>query len=226
MIHGFLVVYLFNLCHSCLLNPPFTIYSSPFAVVGRIKRMAGMKESQISAEIELLPTNDKKKWARPPISMNFEVGADSVSHARTHRCASACFKPPHSCPRRFPSLLLASRCATWRCLSPSSTTVTTMWSNGCGTSAAPVSTRLAARVQPCRAANWPLFLPSLSCWYIFFSLLLSVLISLSYAPSRHPYPFLTSCWRKFTTFKEKKKEKRSDICKMWTIVSYISGSDE
>nr|XP_048718877.1 AP-2 complex subunit mu isoform X2 [Caretta caretta] len=39
----------------------------------RIKRMAGMKESQISAEIELLPTNDKKKWARPPISMNFEV---------------------------------------------------------------------------------------------------------------------------------------------------------
>lgn len=100
---------LFNLCHSCLLNPPFTIYSSP---VRRIKRMAGMKESQISAEIELLPTNDKKKWARPPISMNFEVGADSGSHARTHRCASACFKPPHSCPRRFPSLLLASRCAT------------------------------------------------------------------------------------------------------------------
>lgn len=41
--------------------------------VFRIKRMAGMKESQISAEIELLPTNDKKKWARPPISMNFEV---------------------------------------------------------------------------------------------------------------------------------------------------------
>lgn len=37
--------------------------------------MAGMKESQISAEIELLPTNDKKKWARPPISMNFEVSA-------------------------------------------------------------------------------------------------------------------------------------------------------
>lgn len=43
------------------------------ALVFRIKRMAGMKESQISAEIELLPTNDKKKWARPPISMNFEV---------------------------------------------------------------------------------------------------------------------------------------------------------
>jgi len=39
----------------------------------RIKRMAGMKESQISAEIELLPTRDTKKWTRPPISLNFEV---------------------------------------------------------------------------------------------------------------------------------------------------------
>ena len=35
--------------------------------------MGGMKESQISAEVELLPTSDKKKWSRPPISMNFEV---------------------------------------------------------------------------------------------------------------------------------------------------------
>lgn len=49
----------------------------------RIKRMAGMKESQISAEIELLPTNDKKKWARPPISMNFEVRDANV---RTFIC--------------------------------------------------------------------------------------------------------------------------------------------
>ncbi|XP_071476342.1 AP-2 complex subunit mu [Diadema setosum] len=47
--------------------------SSENAIVWKIKRMSGMKESQISAEIELLPTNDKKKWARPPISMNFEV---------------------------------------------------------------------------------------------------------------------------------------------------------
>lgn len=46
--------------------------------------MAGMKESQISAEIELLPTNDKKKWARPPISMNFEVSTFSLSHTHTH----------------------------------------------------------------------------------------------------------------------------------------------
>ena len=35
--------------------------------------MGGMKESQISAEIELLQTDNKKKWTRPPISMNFEV---------------------------------------------------------------------------------------------------------------------------------------------------------
>lgn len=32
-----------------------------------------MKECQLSAEIELLNTSDKKKWTRPPISMNFEV---------------------------------------------------------------------------------------------------------------------------------------------------------
>ena len=32
-----------------------------------------MKECQLSAEIELLNTNEKKKWTRPPISMNFEV---------------------------------------------------------------------------------------------------------------------------------------------------------
>lgn len=35
--------------------------------------MAGMKETQVSAEIELLETDTKKKWTRPPISMNFEV---------------------------------------------------------------------------------------------------------------------------------------------------------
>ncbi|CAK9291885.1 unnamed protein product [Gordionus sp. m RMFG-2023] len=47
--------------------------ASENAVVWKIKRMAGMKDSQISAEIELLQTNDKKKWTRPPISVNFEV---------------------------------------------------------------------------------------------------------------------------------------------------------
>ncbi|EDO41835.1 predicted protein [Nematostella vectensis] len=47
--------------------------SSENAIVWKIKRMGGMKESQISAEIELMPTKDAKKWARPPISLNFEV---------------------------------------------------------------------------------------------------------------------------------------------------------
>jgi len=47
--------------------------ASENAIVWKIKRMAGMKESQISAEIELLPTRDTKKWTRPPISLNFEV---------------------------------------------------------------------------------------------------------------------------------------------------------
>ena len=35
--------------------------------------MGGMKESQISAEIELMPAKETKKWSRPPISLNFEV---------------------------------------------------------------------------------------------------------------------------------------------------------
>merc|ERR1711884_724599 len=61
--------------------------ASENAIVWKIKRMGGMKESQISAEIELLQTDSKKKWtrfenvtrelkdimpcSRPPISMNF-----------------------------------------------------------------------------------------------------------------------------------------------------------
>lgn len=40
--------------------------------------MGGMKECQLSAEIELLATNDKKKWTRPPISMNFEVSCGQI----------------------------------------------------------------------------------------------------------------------------------------------------
>lgn len=81
--------------------------------------MAGMKESQISAEIELLPTNDKKKWARPPISMNFEVGpCAQLIHSRiySHSSSSAsrltsshCHPDSHN---RFPSLPLVSRSAT------------------------------------------------------------------------------------------------------------------
>lgn len=59
--------------------------------------MAGMKESQISAEIELLPTNDKKKWARPPISMNFEVwekeGPRTVAGCGRKRSFKSTFAP-------------------------------------------------------------------------------------------------------------------------------------
>uniref|UniRef100_A0A915ERA2 MHD domain-containing protein n=1 Tax=Ditylenchus dipsaci TaxID=166011 RepID=A0A915ERA2_9BILA len=44
------------------------------AIVWKIKRMGGMKESQISAEIDLLSTGaaEKKKWNRPPVSMNLK----------------------------------------------------------------------------------------------------------------------------------------------------------
>ncbi|QQP42371.1 AP-2 complex subunit mu-1 [Caligus rogercresseyi] len=40
--------------------------ASENAIVWKIKRMNGLKESQISAEIELLQTDGKKKWTRPP----------------------------------------------------------------------------------------------------------------------------------------------------------------
>lgn len=121
----------------------------------------------------------------------------SVSYTHKHTLTSpedpglkrTCSSRPRSCPGRFLSLLPASRCVTWRCLSPSSTTVTTMSSNGCGTSAAPASTRPAARVQSRHAANWPLLLPSLPCWYFFSPLRLSFLIALSHTPlSPSPLP--------------------------------------
>ncbi|XP_013784812.1 AP-2 complex subunit mu-like [Limulus polyphemus] len=47
--------------------------ASENAIVWKIKRMLGMKETQLSAEIALLQTDTKKKWNRPPILMNFEV---------------------------------------------------------------------------------------------------------------------------------------------------------
>jgi len=47
--------------------------ASENAILWKIKRMAGMKECQLSAEIDLLAVGDKKKWNRPPISMSFEV---------------------------------------------------------------------------------------------------------------------------------------------------------
>jgi AP-2 complex subunit mu-1 len=50
------------------------VHASVLIAFFRIKRIAGMKETQLSAEIELLETDTKKKWTRPPISMNFEVG--------------------------------------------------------------------------------------------------------------------------------------------------------
>eukprot|EP00052_Salpingoeca_macrocollata_P004651 m.42685 g.42685 ORF g.42685 m.42685 type:complete len:435 (+) comp14361_c0_seq1:57-1361(+) len=43
------------------------------SVVWKIKRMTGGKQATLTAEIELLNTMDKKKWVRPPISVNFEV---------------------------------------------------------------------------------------------------------------------------------------------------------
>ena len=42
----------------------------------RLRHMQGMRESQLTADVELLPNTDttkQKQTARPPISMNFEV---------------------------------------------------------------------------------------------------------------------------------------------------------
>lgn len=45
------------------------------AIVWKIKSMSGMKETQLTAELDLLRsmTNPGKKWTRPPISMSFRV---------------------------------------------------------------------------------------------------------------------------------------------------------
>lgn len=51
--------------------------------------MAGMKETQLSAEIELLETDTKKKWTRPPISMNFEVPFAPSGFKVTHSSVSS-----------------------------------------------------------------------------------------------------------------------------------------
>lgn len=108
----------------------------------RIKRMGGMKESQLSAEIELLQTDTKKKWTRPPISMNFEV---YFFHFQL------VFPPIVRIPIvllyfcRFLSRHRVLKCAILKSSSPSWTTLTTMSLNGCAISDVVVSTRHVAR---------------------------------------------------------------------------------
>ena len=53
--------------------------------------MGGMKECQLSAEIELLSTNGGKKWTRPPISMNFEVSIVILQSAILHKSTQIFF---------------------------------------------------------------------------------------------------------------------------------------
>lgn len=44
------------------------------AIIWKIRRISGMKDCKLSAQIELLQASEKqKRWTRPPISMNFEV---------------------------------------------------------------------------------------------------------------------------------------------------------
>jgi AP-2 complex subunit mu-1 len=57
--------------------------------------MGGMKESQISAEIELLTgtSAEKKKWNRPPVSMNFEVCSAHMIRLHSSRPTQVPFAP-------------------------------------------------------------------------------------------------------------------------------------
>lgn len=53
------------MCHYCL-----SLY--------RLRNMQGQRQSELTAEVELLPTTDAsktKQTARVPISMNFEVSS-------------------------------------------------------------------------------------------------------------------------------------------------------
>ncbi|VVC31659.1 Clathrin adaptor, mu subunit, conserved site,Clathrin adaptor, mu subunit,Mu homology [Cinara cedri] len=43
------------------------------AIIWKIKKMSGMKETQLTADIDLLVTENEKKWVRPPISLSFTI---------------------------------------------------------------------------------------------------------------------------------------------------------
>lgn len=47
--------------------------ASENAIVWRMRGIVGETDVQLSAEIDLIRTTEKKSWNRPPISMNFQV---------------------------------------------------------------------------------------------------------------------------------------------------------
>ena len=52
----------------------------------RVRRMAGMKETQLTADVELLASSksdSSKQQTRPPISMNFEVCYSNTIHIQS-----------------------------------------------------------------------------------------------------------------------------------------------
>lgn len=100
----------------------------------RIKRMAGMKETQLSAEIELLETDTKKKWTRPPISMNFEVPF-APSGFKVNFIIIKILLRTYSKFQNWPfsSLINKNRCAIWKYSSRKSTIRIMMLLNGCVT---------------------------------------------------------------------------------------------
>ena len=59
--------------------------SKKHALVWKIKRFTGQTESALVASVELIATTrEKKAWARPPISMSFQVGVVSLLATLKH----------------------------------------------------------------------------------------------------------------------------------------------
>lgn len=57
----------------------------PVAQVWKIKRFTGAAEHSLRAEVTMVSTTkERKPWARPPISMNFQV---KMRNSHTHHRA-------------------------------------------------------------------------------------------------------------------------------------------
>lgn len=133
---------------SFILNEIITLLNKFFCFeneIIRIKRMAGMKETQLSAEIELLETDTKKKWTRPPISMNFEVpfapsGFKVATPLHTHINLNLTSNHVFLTIYSF-FFIPKNRFVIWKCSNQRSTIRIMMLSSGCVILAAAVYTR-------------------------------------------------------------------------------------
>lgn len=107
----------FSCCCSCSAAPA-CLLACRSAQVWKIKRFTGASEHSLRAEVTMVSTTkERKPWARPPISMNFQVGAGhhaaKVHHIyRLSRCFLS-FRAPLGC---FCSQPLLHRLPTPYCI--------------------------------------------------------------------------------------------------------------